>query len=598
MKKVEFSNVKITGGFWKQRQELIRQVSIKAVYDRFYDTGRIDAFKCDKNSGIKPHIFWDSDVAKWMEGAAYLIQEKREPHLEKIVEDLIDLIEKNQDECGYFNIYYTVVEPEKRFTNRDCHELYCAGHLMEAAVAYYYATGKRKFLDLMCKYADYIEKRFKIDKDTAFVTPGHEEIELALVKMYEATGEMRYLELSKFFVDERGKKKEFIYDWCKESYHQSHIPVREQTDARGHAVRAVYLYSAMADLALRYNDETLKIACERLFDDIVNHKMYITGGIGSSKAGEAFTIPYDLPNLIAYTESCAAIGLVFFAYRMLLLTGEVKYSHVIERILYNGFLSSFSLDGKAFFYCNPLEILPWLKARDEELSEKTISMPITQRVEVFECSCCPPNIVRFIPSIGNYLYTYDQNAIYVHQFMESTASVAGVTVEQKTKYPHDGKIQITVKGKNIRLCVRIPEYVENYRGKTENGYAVFDVKDGDTVTLDFQIKPQLIEANPFVAFDTGKVAVMRGPVVYCLEEVDNGANLRDIRLDKKGKFTEIFDIDLGDYCLEIPAYRRMPTDKLYAPMSDKRKKITARLIPYYTFANRGESEMQVWTLVE
>lgn len=598
MKKVDFSNIKITGGFWKQRQDLVRNVTTKAVYDRFYETGRIEAFKFDKNAKEQPHIFWDSDVAKWMEGVAYLLVEKSEPELEKMVEDLIDLIEKNQDECGYFNIFFTVVEPQNRFTNRDCHELYCAGHLMEAAVAYYYATGKRKFLDLMCKYADYIEKRFKIDRDTGFVTPGHEEIELALVKMYEATGEKRYLELSKFFIDERGKRAEFKYDWCKESYHQSHKPVREQFEAVGHAVRAVYLYSGMADLALRYGDKELFNACEGLFDDIVNHKMYITGGIGSSKAGEAFTVPYDLPNLIAYAESCAAIGLVLFAHRMLLLTNDVKYSHVIERALYNGFLSSFSLDGKSFFYCNPLEVLPSLKGRDEELKEKTIDMPINQRVEVFYCSCCPPNIVRFVPSIGNYLYTYDQNAIYVHQFMESTAEVDGAIIEQKTNYPLDGKIQITVKGKNTRLCVRIPEYIHTYECKNENGYAIFDVNDGETVTLNFDMKPQLIEANPLVTFDSGKVAVMRGPVVYCLEEVDNGKNLRDIRISKNAEFTEYMDTSLNALCLEVDAFRRKPTKSLYAPISNERIKIKAKLIPYYAFANRGESEMTVWILAE
>lgn len=598
MKSVDFSNIKITGGFWKERQDLIRNVTVNAVYDRFYDTGRIDAFKFDKSSEIKPHIFWDSDVAKWMEGVAYLLVEKREPQLEKIVEGLIDLIEKNQDECGYFNIFFTVVEPQNRFTNRDCHELYCAGHLMEASVAYYQATGKRRFLDLMCKYADYIEKRFKIDRDTAFVTPGHQEIELALVKMYEVTKEKRYLELSKFFVDERGKRKEFRYDWCKESYHQSHIPVREQSEAVGHAVRATYLYCAMADLALRYGDKELKSACERIFDDIVNHKMYITGGIGSSRAGEAFTIPYDLPNLIAYTESCAAIGLVLFCHRMLLLTNDVKYSHTIERALYNGFLSSFSLDGKSFFYCNPLEALPSLHKRDEELTEKTINMPITQRVEVFECSCCPPNIVRFVPSIGNYLYTYDQNGIYVHQFMESTAQIDGVTIEQKTSYPQSGKISIKVTGKDTALYVRIPEFIDTYEGKTENGYAIFNVKNGDTVELNFDMQPRLIEANPLVTFDSGRVAIMRGPVVYCLEGVDNGPNLRDIRIDKNGEFTEKIDTDLGVLALESKAYRRKPTKALYAPMSNERIEITAKLIPYYAFANRGESEMTVWTLVE
>ena len=598
MNSVDFSKIKLTDGFWKERQDLIRSTTVNAVYDRFYETGRFEAFKCDKSSEIKPHIFWDSDVAKWIEGVAYLLVEKSEPRLEKIVDDLIDLIEKNQDECGYFNIFFTVVEPQNRFTNRDCHELYCAGHLMESAVAYYQATGKRKFLDLMCKYADYIEKRFKIDKDAKFVTPGHQEIELALVKMYEATGEKRYLELSKFFVDERGKRKEFTYDWCKESYHQSHIPVREQREAVGHAVRATYLYCAMADLALKYNDDTLKNACETIFDDIVNHKMYITGGIGSSRAGEAFTIPYDLPNLIAYTESCAAIGLVLFSHRMLLLTNDVKYSHVIERALYNGFLSSFSLDGNAFFYCNPLEVLPSLRKRDEELTEKTINMPITQRQRVFECSCCPPNIVRFIPSIGNYLYTYDKNGVYVHQYMSSVATIDGATIEQKTNYPYDGKISIRVTGKDTTIYARIPEFVDTYEGETENGYAVFNVKNGDTVELNFQMTPQLIEANPLVTFDCGKVALMRGPMVYCLEEIDNGKNLRDIRIDKNTLFTEYMDTSLNALCLEANAYRRKQSDKLYSKISNERISIKAKFIPYYAFANRGESEMTVWLLAE
>ena len=598
MNSVDFSKIKLTDGFWKERQDLIRSTTVNAVYDRFYETGRFEAFKCDKSSEIKPHIFWDSDVAKWIEGVAYLLVEKSEPRLEKIVDELIDLIEKNQDECGYFNIFFTVVEPQNRFTNRDCHELYCAGHLMEAAVAYYQATGKRKFLDLMCKYADYIEKRFKIDKDAKFVTPGHQEIELALVKMYEATGEKRYLELSKFFVDERGKRKEFTYDWCKESYHQSHIPVREQREAVGHAVRATYLYCAMADLALIYNDDTLKNACETIFDDIVNHKMYITGGIGSSRAGEAFTIPYDLPNLIAYTESCAAIGLVLFSHRMLLLTNDVKYSHVIERALYNGFLSSFSLDGNAFFYCNPLEVLPSLRKRDEELTEKTINMPITQRQRVFECSCCPPNIVRFIPSIGNYLYTYDKNGVYVHQYMSSVATIDGATIEQKTNYPYDGKISIRVTGKDTTIYARIPEFVDTYEGETENGYAVFNVKNGDTVELNFQMTPQLIEANPLVTFDCGKVALMRGPMVYCLEEIDNGKNLRDIRIDKNTLFTEYMDTSLNALCLEANAYRRKQSDKLYSKISNERISIKAKFIPYYAFANRGESEMTVWLLAE
>ena len=316
MKRVDFSSVKINGGFWKQKQDLIRETTIKAVYNRFKESGRIDAFNLD--SGIEAHFFWDSDVAKWIESVAYLTSEKREPRLESIVDEIIDNIEKYQDECGYYNIYHMTIAPEKRLKIRDNHELYCLGHLIEAGVAYYNATGKDKLLKLMCKYTDYVEKRFKIDKDTDFETPGHEEIELALVRLYEATGEKRYLDLSKYFVDERGNH-EGLADWTDFMYNQSHLPVREQKTAEGHAVRAVYLYCAMADLALKYNDEGLKNACITLFDNITTKRMYITGGIGSSAFGEAFTVDYDLPNLMAYTESCAAIGLALFAHRMLLI---------------------------------------------------------------------------------------------------------------------------------------------------------------------------------------------------------------------------------------------------------------------------------------
>ena len=603
IQRVDYSKVSITGGFWRQKQDLVRDVTVQAVYDRFKDTGRIDAFRCDINSEIKPHIFRDSDVAKWMEGVAYLLREQPDDALQATVEALIDCIEENQGEDGYFNLYYTVVEPEGRYTNRDCHELYCAGHLMEAAVAYYEATGKRRFLDLMCKYADYIERRFKIDRDTAFVTPGHEEIELALVRLYEATGERRYLELSRFFVDERGTRAEGLTDWSESRYHQSHLPAREQFTAEGHAVRAVYFYSAMADLALRLQDEALKTACERLFEDIIRHKMYVTGGVGSSFVGEAFTMPYDLPNLISYTESCAAIGLVFFAQRMLLLTNDAKYADVIERILYNGFLSALSLDGKAFFYCNPLEIIPALHTRDRSAKQKSLTLPQMQRQEVFECSCCPPNIVRFVPSLSGLIYTQDETSLYVHQFMESraTLSIGGqsVTVEQKTNYPTDGRVSIGVTGGAATLRVRIPAYARaTYEGKLENGYATFHLMDGDEITLTFDLTPRLTEANPNVFFDAGRCAVERGPVVYCMEAVDNGANLRDIRLCRGAAFEEAWSETYGLPILSVAAFRRKASKDLYAPISDEREAITAHLIPYYAFANRGISEMQVWHLVE
>lgn len=603
IQRVDYSKVKITGGFWRDKLDLIRDVTIHAVYNRFKDTGRIDAFRCDKEAAIKPHIFWDSDVAKWMEGVAYLIREEPDATLLQVVEELIDRIEKNQGEDGYFNLYYTVVEPEGRFTNRDCHELYCAGHLMEAAVAYYEATGKRKFLDLMCKYADYIEKRFKIDRDTAFTTPGHEEIELALVRLYEATGEKRYLELSAFFVDERGKGPEGLTDWSLPGYNQSHLPARKQFTAEGHAVRAAYFYSAMADLALRLEDAELKTACEKIFDDIASSKMYITGGTGSSFAGEAFTVSYDLPNLIAYTETCSAIGLAMFAHRMLLLTNDAKYADVIERIIYNGFLSSITLDGKSFFYTNPMEIVPYMHTRDAGVKNTSLQLPIMQRKEVFDCSCCPPNIVRFVPSLSGMVYTQDEEAVYVHQFMESeaTLTVSGreVTLRQETAYPSDGRVKIAVAGGDVTLRVRIPHFTRHtYTGELTRGYAEFSVKDGESVTLDFDVSPRLTETNPRVVFNAGRFAVERGPVVYCMEAVDNGENLRDIRLLADAKFEEGYDERLGVPTLSVAAYRRKATTELYAPRSSEREAITARLIPYYAFANRGESAMQVWHLVE
>ncbi|MBR2460796.1 MAG: glycoside hydrolase family 127 protein [Clostridia bacterium] len=606
IKTVDFAKTRITGGFWKKKQDMVRKTTVKAVYDRFCDTGRFDAFKFEWKEGMpnKPHIFWDSDVAKWIEGAAYLTELKREPWLERIVDETVALIEKNQDENGYFNIYFTVVEPERRFRTRNDHELYCAGHLMEAAVAYYKATGKKKFLDCMCRYADYIEKRFMIDRDTGFTTPGHEEIELALVRLYEATGEERYFRLAEFFVDKRGANDEPFTNWAASSYCQAHLPVREQNTAEGHAVRAVYLYCAMADLALRNGDAELKKACETIFEDIITKKMYITGGIGSSSCGEAFTVAYDLSNLLAYTESCAALGLALFANRMLCFEADSKYSDVVERVIYNGFMSSVSLDGKSFFYENPLEIIPYLHTRDKSANNRSIHWPQMTRSEVFGCSCCPPNIVRFIPSIANMLYSDDGETLYVHQFMQSCTELRrgeGVLrVEQRTAYPENGKVRITVSGGDTRVAVRIPGWYDGYKGETVKGYAYFDVKDGQTLEFDFKMSVRLMEARAEAVFDCGKYAVMRGPVVYCMESHDNGELLRDIRLDGRARFVPGKHAELGVPMLTVRAYRRRRDESapLYSPRHDSLEQISAKLIPYYAFANRGVCEMQVWHLVK
>lgn len=532
--------------------------------------------------------------------------------MEAAVDHIVSLIEKHQDPSGYFNIFFTVVEPENRWKKRTEHELYCAGHLIEAAVAYSHATGKDKFLKLMCKYADHIENVFVKEKSANFTTPGHEEIELALVKLYHATGEKRYLNLSKFFIDNRGPQNnpQEYYPWANAYYSQDNLPVRELSVADGHAVRAVYLYCGMADLAYEFDETSLFDACKRLFENIAHKRMYITGGIGSSNTGEAFTIDYDLPNLTAYTESCASIALALFAKRMLLLDNDSIYSDIAERVFYNGFLSSISLDGKSFFYENPLEIDPKLHNRDVSVEMGKSRYPITQRLEVFDCSCCPPNISRFFASIADHLYTYDDNTLFVHHYMNSTTNVnildTEVKVAQETHYPADGHILITVDGfENKEIAVRLPFWCENYsisvnglpaKFYIKKGYAYIKCESGECkIHLDFEMKPQLIETLPDVQDNAGRVALQRGPIVYCLEGVDNGNNLREISIDSTLDVHMEFDNNIGTNILRCKGYRKdIDNSSLYQPISNKYKEQELRFIPYYAFANRGETEMIVW----
>lgn len=599
---VSFRDVNIKDGFWAERQALNRNVTVHSVRDRFADTGRFEAFRFNWKEGMpdKPHFFWDSDVAKWLEAVAYIIEKEPDPLLEKQVDEVVDLIAEHQGEDGYFNIYFTVCEPDKRFSNRDRHELYCAGHLTEAAVAYYNATGKDKFLKCMCRYIDYIEKVFKIEGSAAFQTPGHEEIELALVKLYHCTGEKRYLDLSKHFIDMRGCQKEIPEDfWAKDMYYQSHKPCREQTEAAGHSVRACYLYTGMADIAREYNDDELLDACEKLFDDIYYKKMYVTGGIGQSYHGEAFTVPYDLQNGQAYTETCAAIALVYFASRMQSLKLNSHYGDVIERAIYNGILSGVSLDGKSFFYENPLEIVLSEHGRNVSVNNSDDRHPITQRLEVFSCSCCPPNITRFIASIGDYIYGVDENTVYVHQFISSDAKINGVKISQKSGYPYDGKVAINVSdfgGK--RLAVRIPEYTKNSFTissdyEIQNGYAFIDAGENAEIQIEFDVTPKRIFANPMVDSDAGKCTVTAGPLVYCAEGIDNGGRVRKFRIPEKLDYRFETDDVLKTRNLIIKAEKAVETQELY--YFDKQyETVDLKLIPYFAFANRGESDMAVW----
>lgn len=605
-KNLTFDRVNITGGFWKQKQDMNRKITVWNVYHRFQETGRFDAVKLEWQEGdpCKPHIFWDSDIAKWIEGVAYLTQKQREPELEAIVDKIVDNIEKSQNEDGYYNCYYSLFTDQKRFSKRANHELYCAGHLLEAAIAYEKATGKGKFLELMKKYVALIDKIFRQEGSANFVTPGHQEIELALIKLYDYTGNKQYLDLAMFFLNQRGVQEEDHIGPEKfgSKYTQSHRPVREQAEAVGHAVRAVYLYSAMADAAARTDDDKLKNACEKLYENIVSKKMYLTGGIGSTREGEAFEEAYRLPNESAYAETCAAIGLTYFCRRMSLLDPtSAKYADTIERILYNGFLSGISLNGKAFFYENPLEINLEERQRlaDFGLPQKK---PITQRVEVFSCSCCPPNVNRHLASLGDFLYRYDDNTVYVEQYAESNAKLGSLQLAQKTNYPFDEKITLSVTGDSKQIALRLPSWCKNHTLKQnahpitvdpQNGYLTVSAKDGDVIELDLEIRPRRIVSNPHVRANRGRVALTYGPFVMCMEGVDNGEDLDGVSL-ANGTIDVEFDKALGLPVLLCPALRQ-ESKELYCEDTDtKPTSFTARFIPYHAFANRGETNMKVW----
>ena len=591
MTPVSYRDVQITGGFWQHLQRRNKEITLPAVQRQFEETGRFAALDFGTPWVKKPHIFWDSDLGKWIESVAYILQKGPAPALEQAAEAAIALIEKYQGEDGYYNICFTVVEPEKRWQNRGDHELYCAGHLIEAAVAYYEATGRDRLLRCMKKYADYIERVFVKEQSAAFTTCGHEEIELALVRLYRCTGEARYLCLSAFFIDRRGAngKDRAPYDFSDQTYCQSHRPVREQREAVGHAVRAMYLYCAMADLALENKDDTLLEACKQLFDNTVQKRMYVTGGVGSTHHGEAFTIDYDLPNETAYAETCAAIGLALFARRMGALEPDSRYADVAELAIYNGVLSGLSEDGAAFFYENPLEIHPSLRSKNTG-TRGGDRYPVTQRQKVFDCMCCPPNFTRFIASFGDFLFSEDDCTLYIHHY----AHVRTDRLELKTEYPREGKISLRIRDmRGKRVALRIPGWCEDFRcgvpGTLDRGYYYIDIPGDDfAVSLSLEMPARLVYANPAVYENIGRAAVMRGPVVYCMEALDNGENLRALSIAPGTKFTGGFDE------LQCEGFRIEAGQALYTPNPPESIPQRLRFIPYHRFANRGESEMAVW----
>jgi len=630
---VSFADVTIDGTFWGPRQQVTRAVTLPTEYEQLKKTGRIDAWRLDWEPGQpnQPHYFWDSDVAKWIEAAGYSLATRPDQELEQLVDDVIEIIEEAQQEDGYLNIYFTMIEPEKRWTNlRDMHELYCAGHLIEAAIAYYQGTGKRKLLDVMCRYADHIDSVFGPGKGKKRGYPGHEEIELALVRLYTVTEETRYLNLASFFVDERGRQPHYYdieaqergedpgdFHGRKYDYNQSHLPVREQTTAEGHAVRAMYLYSGMTDVAAETGDESLLAACRCLWKNVTERRMYVTGGIGSSSSGERFTYDYDLPNDLAYAETCAAIGLMFWAHRMLQLDADSTYADVLERALYNGVLSGVSLDGKRFFYANPLEVDPKRHEHRPDLFGSPAVSPTRQ--EWFGCACCPPNLARLLSSLGQYIYSQGESEIYVHLYVGGQAQtlIGGqpVVVEQETRYPWDGTIQLSVRPEQettFTLSLRIPGWCQSatlsLNGQPldleplmHKGYARIQRtwKPGDTVVLELPMMIERVQAHPSLYDDGGCIALQRGPLIYCLEEVDNGPNLRDITLPRDAELKAEFDQDLlgGVFVISGQAKRRDASNwegKLYRATLPEVSTIPLKAIPYYAWANRTLGEMLVW----
>lgn len=578
----------------------------------------IESGKCDE--AFYGMIFQDSDVAKWLEAAAYTLLMHADEQLEKRCDEVIDLIGRAQHQDGYLNTYFTVKEPDKRWTNlEEAHELYCAGHMMEAAVAYAECTGKTKLLDIMCRMADHIYERFIEDEVPGY--PGHPEVELALMRMYRFTKNEKYKRLAQHFIDVRGVDSDYFikeserYNWTvwgndcnNKEYTQNHLPVREQTKAVGHAVRAVYLYTGMADVAAETGDESLKKACETLWENITKCRMYVTGAIGSAYEGEAFTKDYHLPNDTAYAETCAAIGLIFFARKMIDLEKNNEYADIMERALYNCVLAGMQLDGTKFFYVNPLEAIPGISGE-----AVTHRHALPQRPKWFTCACCPPNVARLLSSIGRYAWSEEGNTVYSHLFIGGTLDLTDTShgkIKVETSYPYGNKVLYRFEPANesmdLTLAIRLPLWSENTSimlgekkadYEIRNGYAyltkAFTAEDIVTVTFDMNIKR--IFASSKITADSGKVAFSRGPLVYCAEGVDNDEDVFSLRAKKDGEIEAYSSEKLnGIVEIKIDGYKVSDSKLLYSTVRPEVEPCKITLIPYYTWGNRGLNQMRVW----
>ncbi|MNI13284.1 Non-reducing end beta-L-arabinofuranosidase [compost metagenome] len=632
----------IRDDFWGRYIQLVQEVVIPYQYEALHDRvpeaepshaiANFEIAAGRRTGEFHGFVFQDSDVAKWLEAVGYSLKLKRDPGLEARADAVIDLVAAAQQPDGYLNTYFTVKEPGKRWTNlQDCHELYCAGHFIEAAVAYYEATGKDKLLNTMRRMADHIGSVFGPEAGKLKGYDGHQEIELALVKLYRLTGEEKYLKLSSFFIDQRGQEPNFLrQEWeargrvthwsgtqtnsMDPSYNQAHLPVREQTEAVGHAVRAVYMYTAMADLAALTKDSALRDACVRLWDNLTGKQMYITGGIGSTHQGEAFTFDYDLPNDTVYAETCASIGLIFFARRMLELEPDARYADVMERALYNNVLGSMAQDGKHYFYVNPLEV--WPQACTCNPDKHHVK---SERQGWFGCACCPPNVARLLTSMNQYIYTVHGDTLYTNLYigseLKTTLRGTAVTVTQQSNYPWEGTITLKVnpaEAAEFGIALRIPSWSSSAEIRVggeklsldesvEQGYCVIRRvwNAGDTIELKLPMEAHRVYAHPELRADAGKTAIQRGPLVYCLEAADNGTPLNSIALHESAPFTEHFeDSLLGGAVVVKGQGSRIEqagwSGGLYSRAKAPVEAATITAIPYYLWGNRGSGEMKVW----
>lgn len=624
---VNFADVRITGDFWRERLDTVLSRTIPSQHRQLGEHGILESLTIPQptpplriprnHHNFTTQIFWDSDVGKWIEAASYALNHRRDPAIEAQIDEITDWLEAAQLPDGYLNCWYIAREPDRRWTNlRDNHELYCAGHLIEGAVAYYRATGSRRLLDVMVRTVDHIADTFGPGEEHKHGYCGHQEIELALIKLYGVTHDRRHLDLAAYFIDERGRLPNYFdieaiargddpkQFWARTyEYNQSHRRVRDQDKVVGHAVRAMYMYAAMADLAAEFNDPSLTRALEVLWNDVTSRQMYVTAGLGPSKHNEGFTAHYDLPNETAYAETCAAVALVFWAQRMLNIDLDGRYADVLERALYNGALSGLSRDGEHYFYENPLE-------SDGRHSRWTWHT----------CPCCTMNVSRMVASIGGYFYSTGADTIAIHLYGGGAAEVAiggvAVGIKETSSYPWSGRILVEIsptQPAEFALKLRIPGWARGARARI-NGQTL-DVEShladgyleirrqwtlGDTVELDLPMPVERIYAHPRVNMDIGRVALRRGPLIYCVEQVDNpGIPVDGIRLPREGRVMNERRPDLFDGVVTIVAEGAVVSaadwdDALYRTEPPRSDPVAFTAVPYYLWANRTPGRMRVW----